>query len=492
MQALFSNITEKLSYHAWRRPDHPALIDRDRVIDYRSLDSLVRKTATQLRKRGVKERDIVGLAMTDTPEHLIALLGLIRMGAVLLPMDCRWTDAEKRNVTQFFGAAGAFSDLGPIEGVRSFVVDDEWLEDRRKIAPDEHFPNDAEAPIWLSLSSGTTGIPKGPMLSHRQVTLRFLCQAVTLGFCERDTHILATPLYFGGGRGFSMGHLMLGGTVDFFPPPYQPMQLVEAVRQRQPQSLFLVPTLLRRLLELPFDDGPLFPNLRVLISSGSMLHAAERDKVRAQLSPNFVNLYSSTEGGAVSTLPASAGPDKSGSVGRAAFMNEFEIADENDRPLPTGQIGRIRQRAPWVPDGFYNNPEETKKYFKDGWYYPGDLGRVDDEGYLYIVGRTKDMIIRGGINIYPAEIEAVLNNHDSVHDAAVLPWPSREMGEEVAAFVVTGAHTMDEQSLREHCRASLAPYKVPKRIFFVEQFPKSPLGKILKAELAKQLPVNPN
>jgi len=490
MQALFSNVTDKLGYHAWRRPDHPALIDRDRVIPYRELDRLVRQTATMLRKQGVKERDIVGLAMTDTAEHLIALLGLLRMGAVLLPMDCRWTDVEKRNVTEFFGAVGAFADPVAIEGVRSFVVDEAWFYDRQRTTPDEDFPTDPDAPIWLSLSSGTTGIPKGPMLTHRQVILRFLCQAVTLGFCERDTHLLATPLYFGGGRGFSMGHLMLGGTVDFHPPPYQPIQLIEAVRQRQPQSLFLVPTLLRRLIELPPEDDVLFPNLRVLISSGSILHADERDKVQARLSRNFVNLYSSTEGGAVSTLPSSAGPDKSGSVGRAAFMNEFEIADENDQPLPAGQIGRIRQRAPWVPDGFYKNPEETKKYFKDGWYYPGDLGRVDDEGYLYIVGRTKDMIIRGGINIYPAEIEAVLNQHDAVHDAAVVPWPSRQMGEEVAAFVV--GHGVSEDDLREHCRATLAPYKVPKRIFFVEQFPKSPLGKILKADLAKQLPVNPN
>jgi len=487
MYNLFGNVTDLLIHHAERRPDHPALIDGKRVIDYRTLNSLVWRTATHLRSQGIKPGDIVGLAMGDTPDHMVGLLSILRCGGVLLPMDCRWTDAEKKNVASFFGATATLSDMGPIPGLRTLVVDGVWDAAVAGTKPDAKFPMDPDAPIWLSLSSGTTGIPKGPMLTHRQVALRFFCQSVTLGFCQNDTHLLATPLYFGGGRGFTMGHLFLGASVHFSPPPYQPIELVERAAKVRPHSLFLVPTLLRRLLDLPTPDGPLFPSLKVLISSGSILHGEERERVKRQLSPNFINLYSSTEGGSVTTLPPDAGPEKAGSVGRASFMNRFEVVDEHDTPVKTGEVGRIRQTAPWVPAGFYNNPEETKKYFKDGWYYPGDLGKVDGEGYLYIVGRAKDMIIRGGVNIYPAEIEDVLNRHAAVHDAAVVPWASREMGEEVAAFVVLHGKAT-EAELREHCRQHLAPYKVPRGVFFIDQLPKSNLGKVLKTALVERLP----
>ena len=318
------------------------------------------------------------------------------------------------------------------------------------------------------------------------MTMRFMGQCVTLGFNENDRKLLATPLYFGGGRYFTLCTLYFGGTTVFYPPPYQPKDLIETVNRESATILFLVPTLLRRLLTLSEPGKVLMPKLRILISSGSILHAEERERIKAQLSPYFVNPYSSTEGGAVSVLQSSAGPEKAGSVGRAAYRTEFEIVDEEDRVVPAGEVGRIRHRSPWLPDGFYNDPEESRIYFKHGCYYTGDLGKVDEDGFLYVVGRTKDMIIRGGINIYPAEIEQTLLSHAAVHDAAVVGWESTEFGEDVAAFVQREGD-VEEAELIEHCRASLASYKVPKAVLFVEELPKNALGKVLKNELQKKI-----
>ena len=480
------SIAEAVAHNARRKPDHPALEQGGRVFSYAELDRRVRQIAHRLRAAGLTEGDIVGLSLPDTIDHMAIMIGVLRMGAIVLPMDVRWTDEEKRRVATFFGAKRIITSDAPINDFNTLVTDAAWDAAVEAADPGGSFPDDLDAPIFLSLSSGTTGMPKGPLVTHRHMTMRFMGQCVTLGFNENDRKLLATPLYFGGGRYFTLCALYFGGTTVFYPPPYQPKDLIETVNRESATILFLVPTLLRRLLTLSEPGKVLMPKLRILISSGSILHAEEREHIKAQLSPNFVNLYSSTEGGAVSVLQSSAGPEKAGSVGRAAYRTEFEIVDEEDRVVPAGEVGRIRHRSPWLPDGFYNDPEESRIYFKHGCYYTGDLGKVDEDGFLYVVGRTKDMIIRGGINIYPAEIEQTLLSHAAVHDAAVVGWESTEFGEDVAAFVLREGD-VEEAELIEHCRASLASYKVPKAVFFVEELPKSALGKVLKNELQKRL-----
>ena len=484
---MFGNLAQTIAHNARRRPDHPALIEGARTVDYQSLDVAVSRTANWLRHQGIGEGDFTGLAMGDTIDHIVVMLGIMRLGAVMIPMDCRWTADEKIRVAKAFNVPRVIVDDASLDGITTLVVDGDWHRSVGQTDASGEFPSKSGAPLWLSLSSGTTGTPKGPLVTHHQMSVRFISQWVTDGFNEHDRNLLATPLYFGGGRGFTIAYLLMGATVVLHPPPYRPAALVEAVNRHRITTLFLVPTLLRRLLDLPADQGPLLPTLRVLVSSGSILHPDERDRVMRQLSPNFFNLYASTEGGAISILPPDVTGERANSVGRAAFQTEFEVVDEDDRPQPHNTVGRIRHRSPWLPDGFYENEEETRKFFRDGWYYPGDLGRVGDDGFLYIVGRVKDMIIRGGINVYPAEIEEILIRHSAVHDAAVVSWPSKEFGEEVAAFAVLD-HAVDEAELIDHCRNSLASYKVPRRIFYADELPKSSLGKVLKAKLVERLP----
>jgi acyl-CoA synthetase (AMP-forming)/AMP-acid ligase II len=279
--------------------------------------------------------------------------------------------------------------------------------------------------------------------------------------------------------------LYSGGTVFMLPPPYEPEELCEAVKKYRISSIFLVPTLIRRLLTLTPEKLAPIRALRLLLSSGSALHAEERRGLRA-LCPGFVEYYSSTEGGGVSYLTAEDPESFSDSVGRPVFGVEVQCVDESHQPLAPGGIGRIRYRGPAVADGFWNDPEASKESFRDGWWYPGDLGMLDAHGYLHLKGRAKDMIIRGGINIYPGEIEAALQSHPAVTDSAVVGWPSKEFNEEVAAFVILKGKVTPSE-LRDLCKSQLAPYKVPREVFVVKDFPRNALGKVIKADLSASL-----
>jgi acyl-CoA synthetase (AMP-forming)/AMP-acid ligase II len=483
------NLADALGHHARSRPDHPALVEGVRTILYRDLDPLVRRTAGHMAALGLERGEIVGVALGDTADHLVALYGLARLGAVNLPMDVRWTVEEKTRLARFFGAHRVLVEEGaePLPGLASLTVGPEWHAAVARAADLDRAAPGGDAPLLLSLSSGTTGIPKGPMLTHHQFLRRFWTHWINLGLNSHDRYVSATPLYFGGGRTFAMSQLFTGGTVIMFPPPYAPEELVAEIARRRATSVFLVPTLLRRLLELPTDVLAPMRALRQVLSSGSALHPEERRAIRSRLCPGFFEYYASTEGGGVSLLTPEDQEVYEDSVGRPVFAVDVEIVDEAHRPVPAGTVGRLRYRGPGVATGFHGNPEETARAFHDGWFYPGDLAAVDERGYVFLKGRFKDMIIRAGVNIYPTEIEAILLGHAAVTEAAVVGWPSREFGEEVAAFV-TVSGPVSERDLAGLCRRELAPYKVPRRIFVVDELPKNSLGKILKAALSESLP----
>lgn len=490
------NLSDAIETNARRRPDHPAIIRRDgSALTHREYGLSVRRWASVLVADGIGPGHIVGVNLKDTADHLIALYAIARAGAAILPMDWRWTNDEKDRIARFFGARAvlcepddSFLELdGPWQALS---VDEAWQERVRTTEPRAEFPTDADEALVLALSSGTTGTPKGPMITHQQFLARFLIYYISIGFSEREKYLCATPLYFGGCRGYAMGTLYAGGTVLLHPPPYEPADLLDFANNQGATRLFLVPTLLRRLLSLEggSPDAPLFTTLTMLFSTGAVLHAEERDELMRRFCSRYLNFYGSTDGGGCSALMWDDPPDVAGSVGRPVSGATLDIVDDGDAPLPPGDVGRIRYRHPGTASGYYNDPDGSRQAFRGGWYYPGDLGWTDDDGYLFLAGRETDMIIRGGANIYPAEIEHILMQHPAVHEAAVLGRPSREYGEEIAAFVVLdpkGPLVTSEQ-LVTHCRGQLAPYKVPRDMFLVEALPKSGVGKVLKKELAQR------
>ena len=480
------NIALALEENAKRRGGHPAIIDGPRTFSYRDLDIKVRKITKHIRNQNIKEGSIVGVSLPDTADHLMVLFALARLGAVILPIDWRWAEEEIINVSTFFNVSLVIGlPDKKLNDFRFISINDEWHTSVESQTPDIQYASGGTRPLVLSLSSGTTGRPKGPMLTHGQFTARFVMQWVTLGFNQHDRYLSATPIYFGGGRSFTMGCLFSGSTVILFPPPYKPEELVAAVTKYRATTLLLVPTLLRRLLSLPQENQPLLSGLNRLLSTGAVLHPDERNAVMAKLNPNFINYYGSTEGGGTSVLlPHHKAIN---SVGEPIYQTEIQIVDDKDQELPTDQVGQIRYRSPGVSDNFYNDPEASIEAFRDGWFFPGDLGRIDEDGLLYLVGRSKDVIIKSGINIYPAEIEQVLINHPAVEDAVAVAWEHPERGEDIAIFVVTSKRT-SEKALTLYCQQKLASYKVPKGIFFIRNMPKTALGKIIKADLIAKLP----
>lgn len=484
---IVQNIADYVAQNAVRIGERAALIEGPRTVSYAGLYDSVLRHARFLQDNGVKRGDIVGLSIRDGIDHVAAMLGIIRLGAVLLPMDSRWTSTEKENVLRAFGGSFAVTDRPDTCEVTAATVITHDLAMISATSPDPVLPKDftADDPLLISLSSGTTGLPKGPRITHRQMIMRNYTEWLSIGFHSSDVFLCATPQYFGGGRGFTLSYLYAGGTVVFCPPPYKSEDVSALIRQHGVTTTFLVPTLLRRLAQAPDEVLADLRGLRFIISSGAALHPAERRDLLTRMNSNLVNFYASTEGGGVSALMGQDSDEVALSVGRPLLGSHVRITDNDGNVLPPGETGHIQHRAAWHPDGFYRNPEETSRYFRDGWYMPGDMGHLNEDGYLFITGRSKDMIIRGGINIYPNEIEAVLISHEAVADAAVVGIPSEEFGEDIKAFVVCKGNTPSAQELIDFCRNHLAPYKVPRLIDTLPELPRNSGGKVLKNELLK-------
>jgi acyl-CoA synthetase (AMP-forming)/AMP-acid ligase II len=283
-----------------------------------------------------------------------------------------------------------------------------------------------------------------------------------------------------------MSVLFSGGTLILKPPPCSPQDLIACVASEKGTSLFLVPTQLRRLLAL--DDAELVPlqGLNLLFSSGAPLSPTERVEIRDRLCSRFFEYYASTEGGGVSLLTPDDIATHGQTVGRPVFAVEVEVVDAQDKPLPLGEIGLLRYRGPACATAYHFDPEASAEAFRQGWFYPGDLASLDADGFVTLCGRQKDMIIRAGINIYPSDIESALNAHPAVAESAALGWPSREFGEEIAAFVVlTGA--CEPGVLLAHARELLPQPKWPRAVFVVDELPRNSGGKVLKRELLLRL-----
>jgi len=482
------NLADIIRHHARRRPAHAAVIARERTWTYAQFDAAVDTAALRLHERGIQQGDVVGIALGDTPEHLAFLYGIARIGAIILPMDKRWTTLEKQRVARHFGAGLVLIDAGDaaVDGVRceSFEMPLRVEADARASLPE--CPVVPELGLLLSLSSGTTGLPKGPLITHGNMYHRFLIYCISLTFTEHDRFACASPLFFSGSRALSMCQLYLGATVVLLPPPVGLPMLIQEINEHECSTAFIVPTIIRRLIDASRTEGHCFPELRMLISTGAALFAEDRELALKKITPNIINFYGSAEGGGISVLTSRHPPEKSHTAGAIVWGTEVRVVDSEFRDLPLGEIGRICYRSGGSAREFYRDPEASKLAFRDGWYLPGDLGYLDADGFVTLTGREKDMIIRGGVNVYPNEIESILLGHEQVAEVAVVGAPSADLGEEVIAFVTT-RQPIEPELLRTLCAKQLAPYKVPKRVIVLEEMPRTNVGKIDKKRLRASL-----
>lgn len=484
------NIVDLIGAQAAAVPERPAIVDARRTITYAELPGRIARAAGWLQQRGVRRGERFGLLLHDHADHFLLLLAAAGMGAVSLSLNWQSKPDETRRVAAAFGSQTIVHDPGlrvPAE-YRGVELAPGMLEAGPALAP---IADAGSLPFRICLTSGTTGRPTGVALTHDEAT--YWCESLRLGIglVRYQRHLSTLPLGFTGSLVFNLPHLLLGNTVELFPSFHAPEEFLAAVRNRGITSCVLVPTMVRRLMALASEDPPLLPELQYLICTASPISAEERVKGLRLLTPGFHEAYGATGAGIISFLLPRDIDAHAESVGRAMPLKEVEIADRDGRRLPAGEIGILRVRGKGVGTAFCDvdagAPNET---FRDGWVHPGELAWMDDEGFIYIAGRTSDLILRGGQNIYPAEIERTLRLHPAVRDAAVIGAPSPDYGEEVVAFVQL-AGAASEQEIMETCRRQLSPYKVPKAIIPMADFPRNAAGKVLKSELARLLPQQP-
>lgn len=461
------NLANVIRAHAEQQGNKTAIRFRDETISYAELWGEIEHIASWLLQRGVGVGDRVGLSMAEHPRHLIAHFAVARIGAVIVPMDHRWTGKEKT------AAATAFD-------TRVVMTDEEDLtETTTTLLPDM---DEADSDLLISLSSGTTGRPTGALVTHRNLYERFVSQWHAIGYGKDDCFAVLTPFYFGAGRSFGMSLLAAGGTVLIAPPPMKPPEIIKTLQQEFVTATFLPPTLMRRLFEFhSAGSPPLFPNINYMISSGEPLFADEAHEVIEKLCPNLCSYYASSEGGGISVLRAEDFAEHAATVGKPTYKTDVEIVDSDDNDVGTGVVGRLRYRGPGVATRHLDADGIESDAGVGGWFYPGDLAERLDSGHIALRGRDKDVIIRGGVNIYPAEIEAALLAHPHISEAAVIGIEDSARGQVVTAFVAT---SLGADALGHFCRESLAPYKVPQDFRILDELPKRSSGKIDKQALA--------
>jgi acyl-coenzyme A synthetase/AMP-(fatty) acid ligase len=467
------------------RQDAPALIEGDRTITYGELAELVRRTACHLAALGLRRGDRIGLCLKDTSDHVVALLAVAWMGGAAVPLDWRARPAENARFVAGLGLSSVLAeeDAWLADGCHVILLDAEWHHAVTRANVASELPNDWDDPFVISASSGSTGAPKFTLMTHLQYYFAVSGMFELMGLAGRHRFLCTLPLYYSGGRNSCIAHLLRGDCVVLYPSLFRPAEYLDVVNRQRITVAAIVPSMVRQLLGASGTE-PLLPGLTALFSIGAPLHAEEKREAARQLTPNFCERYGTAETLAISVLRPQDFADRADSVGQPHSLAEIEIVDENDQPLPSAAVGRLRVRGPGLASPLPGQIAETN--FRNGWYYPGEIARLDGAGYIFLHGRTSDVIMRNGAKIYPAEVEGTLAEHPGVLEAAVLGHRGADNEEVVIAFVVPRG-TLPVGELIAHCRMRLTPHKVPRHIHFVGQLPKNTAGKIDKIALAKRL-----
>jgi len=494
MTALSANLVASKE----RYPNRTALRCDDLQFTYAEFDAAAARVATLLERAGVEPGDRVGLMLPNTPAFALAFYGIMYRGAVAVPMNPL---LKAREVSYYLSNSGAkalfatpaFAEeatAGAAEvGAECWVVDDAGLKKLIADLPEQDSPvecGDHDVAVILH-TSGTTGKPKGAMLTHGNLSRNCEVSVRTLVETGQDDVVMGClPLFhvFGLTCGLN-GTVFAGGMLTLL-PRFEPRKAIEII-ERDAVTVFQgVPTMYSALLSVADQAPPgAMRTLRTCVSGGAALPVQVLADFEKAFGCTVLEGYGLSESSPAAAFNHPNRPRKAGSIGTPIEGVEMRVVDLDGVEVPQGEAGQIQIRGHNVMKGYWNLPEATKETITaDGWLNTGDVGRVDEDGYFYIVDRTKDMIIRGGYNVYPREIEEVLYEHPAVAEAAVIGIPHDSLGEEVGAAVALkkgAAVTADE--LRDYVKARVAAYKYPRLVWLVDALPKGPTGKLLKREI---------
>jgi long-chain acyl-CoA synthetase len=489
------NLAENLTATAARVGGRTAIKFEDSVVTYADLDDASARFAGLLRAQGVEPGDRIGIMLPNVPEFATVYYGILRVGAIAVPMNVL---LKGREVGFYLGDSSAKllfawhsfaeqAEAGAREAETSCVlVAPGEFERLLATSPAVHevCERDASDTAVMIYTSGTTGTPKGAELTHSNLAANASAVTRMYPLFEQDVVFGALPLFHSFGQTCALNASVAAGSTLSLIARFEPGKVLEMIG-RDSVTIFLgVPTMYSALLNHPDRESFDYSTLRICVSGGASLPVEVLRGFDRAFDCKVLEGYGLSETSPVASFNYPNRERKPGSVGTPIEDVEMKIVDEHGDERPVNEVGEIVIRGPNVMKGYWKRPTATRETIKDGWLYTGDLGRVDEEGYFFIVDRKKDMIIRGGYNVYPREIEEVLHEHPAVEEVAVLPVPDALLGEEVAAAVVVKrGHQVDPDELREFVKARLAAYKYPRLVWLLDSLPKGPTGKVVKREI---------
>jgi acyl-CoA synthetase (AMP-forming)/AMP-acid ligase II len=495
-----------LEFYARNRPESPCLSQGGKTISYGELDAAANRLANGLLELGVEPGQRVAVLGENSVHHCLLFMAASKVGAVSVPLNYRLAPAELAFVLADANAR-ALLVLDGMESVLAALREqlpaditiishdqpdslhlDSWIARFAPGAPGVEVGQD-QAFIQL-YTSGTTGNPKGVVISHFNI-LTLTQMNITAMPARPDpgtAGIICAPLFHIGGAG-SMISGVFNGQHTLLHRVFDPLELVEDIEQYPVTAVFMVPAMIMAVLQIPGIEGRDFSNLQQVFYGASPISETVLRQAMQVFQCNFLQMYGMTETtGTVTSLSpedhrlALAGrPELLRSCGRPSVGAQVKVMSSRGEEVPTGEVGEIWIKSDTNMLGYYNLPEATAANLTDGWVHTGDAGYLDEEGYLYLKDRIKDMVVSGGENIYPVEVENALAKHEAVADVAVIGVPDEKFGEALLAFVVPKpGMALSLEDMIEFCRDQIAGYKIPRQLQVVDELPRNPSGKILK------------
>jgi long-chain acyl-CoA synthetase len=506
------NVAEWLATSARLRPDAPALLTGfDLDADYRSFARRAAAIGAALsRAYGIAPGDRVALFASNCTQYLECLYGIWWIGAVAIPVNAKLHGREAAWICSDAGAKLAFVSDDTIEALteakgelpsamKLLSLDSQTYRAMREgEGTPQPLEREADDLAWLFYTSGTTGRPKGVMLSHGNLVAMSLCYLADVDQAtSNDVSLYAAPISHGAGL-YNFPHVRIGGR-HVVPESggFDPDEVLNLARQLDNVVIFAAPTMVRRLVDAARRRGESGEGIRTIIYGGGPMYLADIREAIATMGQRFVQIYGQGESPMTITALSREWHSRTGhprylerlaSVGTAQSVMSVRITGADGKPLPAGETGEVEAKGAAVMLGYWNNPQANAETLKDGWLRTGDVGRLDEDGFLTLSDRSKDVIISGGTNIYPREVEEALLTHVDVREVAVIGIPDPDWGEIVVACVVLkdGAGA-DNARLDAHCLESIARFKRPKRYVYLDALPKNNYGKVLKTTLREMM-----
>jgi len=497
------NVGGLLTKRALMTPDREGLVCEDVRRTYKQLNDRANRLANAMKALGVGYGDRVGLIALNEPEYYDMYFGLGKIGAILVPVNHRLAGPEIQYIlsdceAKVFVFGKEFAEVvdsirGEISAKDLIAIYDDppgWAKSYEAVigdATEEEPPEEGADDDTLTIlyTSGTTGRPKGAQLTHGYYYWNSVNLMSTLGLDIGETTLIALPLFHIGALAGPPWLVHAGGRAVLL-RTLDPKRFLELIEEEKVNGFGSVPQLLDFLKLVPDFDKYDWSSVKIILVYAAPVPAA-LIKEYAEAGIQVRQLYGLTECNTATVLDSENALTKVGSCGRPFFHTEVRVVDDNGQDVPPEVKGEVLLRAPNMMSGYWNRPEDTEAALKGGWLHTGDVGRMDEDGFLYIMDRKKDMIISGGENVYPAEIEDYLRNNPKVLDVGVIGYPHEKWGEAVlAVIVVKEGEELTEAELLEWCKGKMGKFKIPKKVVFSDSIPRTPTGKILKRVLRDQ------